>query len=113
MTRDSTETPPAAEPTPPPAPDDAREALGLEAGSVDPLEVLPVPEPALEELAPPVEPFPEALAEDPLAEPPFVPEPPRRAGPRRSIPTSSIPTPSRSSTACTRMATRPTSWAGA
>ena len=43
---------------------------------MDPLEVLPVPEPALEELAPPVEPFPEALAEDPLAEPPFVPEPP-------------------------------------
>ena len=74
MTRDSTETPPAGEPTLQPVPDDAREAAPLEDGSVDPLEVLPVPEPA-QEIVDPMSAFTEALAEEPLVEPGFLPDP--------------------------------------
>ncbi|QRK13878.1 polynucleotide adenylyltransferase PcnB [Archangium violaceum] len=67
MTRDSTETPPAGEPTLQPAPDDAREAEIPEAGSLDPLEALPVPEPA-EENPTPMSAFMETLPEETLSE---------------------------------------------
>lgn len=67
MTRDSTETPPAGEPTLQPAPDDAREVVISEVGSLDPLEVLPVPEPA-EENPTPMSAFTETLPEDTLSD---------------------------------------------
>jgi poly(A) polymerase len=67
MTRDSTEIPPAGEPTLQPAPDDAREAVLSEAGSLDLLEALPVPAPA-EENPTPMSAFTETLSEDTLTE---------------------------------------------
>ncbi|MFL5355253.1 polynucleotide adenylyltransferase PcnB [Archangium sp.] len=67
MTRDSTETPPAGEPTLQPAPDDAREVVISEVGSLDPLEVLPFPEPA-EENPTPMSAFTETLPEDSLTD---------------------------------------------
>ena len=70
MTRDSTETPPAGEPTLQPAPDDAREVAASESESLDSLEVLPVPEPA-EENPTPMSAFTETLPEDTLSETEF------------------------------------------
>ncbi|OJT23610.1 poly(A) polymerase [Archangium sp. Cb G35] len=71
MTRDSTETPPAGGPTLQPAPDDAREVAASEAGSLDPLEVLPVPE-AAEENPIAMSAFTETLSEDTLPETDFL-----------------------------------------
>ncbi|HYO57294.1 polynucleotide adenylyltransferase PcnB [Archangium sp.] len=71
MTRDSTETPPAGGPTLQPAPDDAREVAASEDGSLDPFEVLPVPE-AAEENPTPMSAFTETLPEDPLTETDFL-----------------------------------------
>ncbi|MBM7114775.1 polynucleotide adenylyltransferase PcnB [Archangium primigenium] len=74
MTRDFTETPPAGEPTPEPAPDNAREADAFESESMDPLEVLPVPE--LEEAI--LHPIPAYVApppEDTVPDTDFLPEP--------------------------------------
>jgi poly(A) polymerase len=70
MTRDSTETPPVGGPTLQPAPDDAREVAASEDGSLDPLEVLPVPD-AAEENPPSMSAFTETLPEDPLTETDF------------------------------------------
>ncbi|MFE8596900.1 polynucleotide adenylyltransferase PcnB [Archangium violaceum] len=74
MTRDSTETPPAGGPTLQPAPDDAREVAASEAGSLDPLEVLPVPE-AAEENPIAMSAFTETLSEDTLPETDFLSQP--------------------------------------
>ncbi|MFY0569344.1 polynucleotide adenylyltransferase PcnB [Archangium lansingense] len=74
MTRDSTETPPAGGPTLQPAPDDAREVAASEDGSLDPLEVLPVPY-AAEENPIAMSAFTEILSEDTLPETEFLPEP--------------------------------------
>ncbi|WPB80547.1 polynucleotide adenylyltransferase PcnB [Archangium violaceum] len=74
MTRDSTETPPAGGPTLQPAPDDAREVAASEAGSLDPLEVLPVPE-AAEENPIAMSAFTETLSEDTLPETDFLAQP--------------------------------------
>lgn len=71
MTRDSTETPPAGGPTLQPAPDDAREVDASEDGSLDPLEVLPVPE-AAEENPIAMSAFTETLPEDTLPETQFL-----------------------------------------
>ncbi|WP_047862725.1 polynucleotide adenylyltransferase PcnB [Archangium gephyra] len=71
MTRDSTETPPAGGPTLQPAPDDAREVAASEDGSLDPLEVLPVPE-AAEENPIAMSAFTETLPEDTLSETDFL-----------------------------------------
>ncbi|HLM44117.1 MAG TPA: poly(A) polymerase, partial [Myxococcaceae bacterium] len=62
MTRDSTETPPAGEPTLQPAPDDAREVVASEPESPDSLEALPVPLHA-EETQEPMSAFTETLSE--------------------------------------------------
>ena len=73
MTRDSTETPPAGGPTLQPAPDDAREVAASEDGSLDPLELLPVPE-AAEENPIAMSAFTETLPEDTLPETDFLPQ---------------------------------------
>jgi poly(A) polymerase len=74
MTRDSTETPPAGEPTLQPAPDDAREVVASEPESPDSLEALPVP-PHAEETQEPMSAFTETLSEDTLSETEFHSEP--------------------------------------
>nr|WP_043432372.1 polynucleotide adenylyltransferase PcnB [Cystobacter fuscus] len=78
MTRDFTDTPPAAgDPMLQPVPDDAREAVAFEAGSPDPLEELPVPEP--EEVSLPMPAYTAPSAEDTLPDTDFLP-PPKPSG---------------------------------
>ncbi|OJH39448.1 poly(A) polymerase [Cystobacter ferrugineus] len=73
MTRDFTDTPPAGDPMLQPVPEDAREAVAFEAGSPDPLEELPVPEP--EEVSFPMPAFTAPSAEDTIPDTDFLPEP--------------------------------------